>query len=158
MATGLRESLAFCTAVAATRCGSRSEKLLPSVHAQPEPVPSGERTVVVIVTVELESYANSPFEFASAVADARHSIKPVAIRSLARASSVTIFDAAARSVGDGNVIARSRGAGYVCAPSSGIRSGLGGTSFAISYACFAAAVSDASSRRLVFTLADRLPA
>jgi hypothetical protein len=39
---------------------------LPSVHAQPEPVPSGERTVVVIVTVELESYANSPFEFASA--------------------------------------------------------------------------------------------
>ena len=120
-------------------------------------MPSGERTVVVIVTDELESYANNPFELASAVAPARHSMKPVAISSFARASSVTIFDAAARSVGEGSVMLRSRAAGYVCAPSSGIRSGLGGTSFAISYACFAAAASDASSRRLVFTLAARLP-
>ena len=45
--------------------------------------------------------------------------------------------------------------GYSCAPSSGIRSGLGGTSFAMSVASFAAAASDASSSRLVVTLAER---
>ena len=55
MATGLRESRAFCTAVAASVVGSSSSKLLPSLHAQPEPVPSGERTVLVMVTLLLES-------------------------------------------------------------------------------------------------------
>ena len=55
MATGLRDCSAFSTAVAATAAGSSSAKLVPSVHAHPEPVPSGERTVVVMVTTALLS-------------------------------------------------------------------------------------------------------
>ena len=157
MATGLRDVRAFSTAVAATCLASMSPNEVPSLHAHPEPVPSVERTVAVIVTFALESYANSPFELASAVAPARHSMKPVAMRSFARANSVTCLAANARSAGVGNAITRSRSAGYVCAPNSGIRSGLGGTSFAISVACFAAAASDASSNRFVCTLALRFP-
>ena len=79
----------------------------PSLHAQPEPVPSGVRTVAVIVTLELESYANSPFEFASAVAPTRHSMNPVETSPAARAISVTFFAASERSSGFGSVIARS---------------------------------------------------
>ena len=55
MATGLREVRAFSTAVAATCLASMSENDVPSLHAQPEPVPSGMRTVAVIVTLVLES-------------------------------------------------------------------------------------------------------
>ena len=62
-----------------------SAKVSPSLHAQPLPVPSGVRTVAVIVTTALESYANNPFEFASALAPARHSMNPVATRPAARA-------------------------------------------------------------------------
>ena len=68
-------------------------------------------------------------------------MNPVAMSSFLRASSVTIFAAAARSAGVGSESSRSLSAGKSCAPSSGIRSGLGGTSLAISYACFAAAAS-----------------
>jgi hypothetical protein len=113
--------------------------------------------VVVIVTAEVESYANSPFEFARAVAPARHSMKPVATSPAARACSVTERAAAARSVGDGIEMMRSFGGGYCCGPSSGIRSGFTGTSLAISLACRAAAASDASSSRFVTTLAVRPP-
>jgi hypothetical protein len=84
-------------------------------------------------------------------------MKPVAMRPAFRACSVTNFAACARSAGDGNVMIRDFTGGYSCAPSSGIRSGFAGTSFAISVACLAASVSDASSSRFVVTLADRPP-
>ena len=61
----------------------------------------------------------------------------------ARDWSVTFFAANARSAGVGMVTERSLSVGYSWAPSSGIRSGFAGTSFAISNASFAAAASDA---------------
>jgi hypothetical protein len=103
------------------------------------------------------SYANNPLLFANAFAVARHSINPVATSPFFCASDVTCVAAAARSAGVGILNTICRGAGYVCAPNSGIRSGLGGTNFAISVACFAAADNDASSVRLVVMLALRFP-
>src|SRR6185369_12857555 len=99
---GLRDEIAFSTAVAATRWASMSAKVSPSLQAQPLPVPSGVRAVAVIVTTFVASYANRPFEFANAVAPARHSMNPVAIAPALRACSVTTFAAAARSVGVGS--------------------------------------------------------
>ena len=103
--------MAFSTAVAATCCASIWSKVSPSLHAHPDPLPSVVRTVAVIVTLELESYANSPFEFASALEPTRHSMKPVETNPAARAISVTLFAASERSSGFGSVMSRSRAGG-----------------------------------------------
>ena len=51
----MRDFNALSDATAPTRCASMSANVSPSLHAHPLPVPSGVRTVAVIVTTALES-------------------------------------------------------------------------------------------------------